>query len=428
MRELPDGLLDVIRIAAGDEAATAAASASTSLDDADLHLAAGLLLHNLCFFDGADAYRTLGVRPQDDAAQIKQHYRWLVRWLHPDRDPDNLHGVFADRINRAWNALRTPERRARYDQDLHAAGDVGTAGIRVVDTSALLRAWAEPSPGTLLSARAVQRLPRFVAAGAGAFALATVALGAWMASLEMETAPPGPATHSAPEARPAGGLERASLAGAVATSPVPASTFGPPNGAPPPMTPPIIAAPPRQTAAAGTPRPAAAPEPAARSREPPPRYNRNAAVAAAPPTSAAPPRPSAAIPQPATAPAAAVAVLSSSELREFVERFERLYTADDVERFLALFSPGARGNKGNYADLAGDYRRLFEQRRHRRLSLSDLRWEIDGDRAAGNGRYAAWVGPGVGKPESHTHGQILLQLTRDAHGLRITRLHHTVSP
>ena len=113
---------------------------------------------------------------------------------------------------------------------------------------------------------------------------------------------------------------------------------------------------------------------------------------------------------------------------EFVERFERLYTADDVERFLALFSPGARGNKGNYADLAGDYRRLFEQRRHRRLSLSDLRWEIDGDRAAGNGRYAAWVGPGVGKPESHTHGQILLQLTRDAHGLRITRLHHTVSP
>lgn len=438
-RELPDGILDVIRIAADDATAIAAASASTGLDNDDLHLAAGLLLHNLCFFDGADAYRTLGVQPQDDAVQIKLHYRWLVRWLHPDRGPENLHGVFADRVNHAWNAIRTPERRARYDQSLHATGDAGAASVFLVDTSALLRAWSEPAPGALFSARAVQRLPRLVAAGAGTIALATLALGAWMASRSMEAASPELPVHSASTAQAVSGLEHALVS--VAATPAPVTAFRPPAVAAPPQpvapqlqVPPLdqaqleasqrevplitAAAPARHTVAAGTPKPVAAPKPAGLSHATAvlPRHRRTAA----------PSLESAAIPQPATVPVATAAVLSSSELREFIQRFEHLYTADDVDQFLTLFSADARGNKGNYADLAGDYRRLFEQRRQRRLVLSDLRWEIDGNRAAGNGSYAAWVGPGAGKPESHTRGRILLQLTRDGLGLRITRLHHTV--
>ena len=118
--------------------------------------------------------------------------------------------------------------------------------------------------------------------------------------------------------------------------------------------------------------------------------------------------------------------LSGSDLREFVERFQRLYAADDVEHFLALFSAEARSNDSDYAGLASDYRRFFDQRRLRRINLSDLRWEIDGDRAAGKGHYEAWVGPRADKPERRTRGRITLQLMDGEDGMRITRLDHTV--
>uniref|UniRef100_UPI0028C45C24 J domain-containing protein n=1 Tax=Tahibacter sp. TaxID=2056211 RepID=UPI0028C45C24 len=187
-RELPDGVLDVIRIAAGDEQAIAAASASTSLDQADLSTAAGLLLQNLFFFDGADSYRTLGVRPDADAAQIKSHYRWLVRWLHPDRNPESMHGVFVDRINRAWNSIRTPERRSRYDSDRRATQDAD-APARIVDTASMLREWSEQSPTPLLSARVVRRLPAIILFGAGFIATAVLCLAAWIASMDADPLP-----------------------------------------------------------------------------------------------------------------------------------------------------------------------------------------------------------------------------------------------
>lgn len=152
-------------------------------------------------------------------------------------------------------------------------------------------------------------------------------------------------------------------------------------------------------------------------------------VVQAPAQKPAPPVPEAtpvraATPAPATTQARAS--LSGSDLREFVERFQRLYAADDVEHFLALFSAEAISNDSDYAGLASDYRRFFGRRRLRWINLSDLRWEIDGDRAAGNGRYEAWVGPHANKPEHRTRGRIRLQLRGGEDGMRITRLDHTV--
>ncbi|WP_257389061.1 J domain-containing protein, partial [Tahibacter caeni] len=115
-RALPAQLYDVLRLAGGDADAAAAAHEATGLDDAELAEAAALLLQQLLFFDGADHYRVLGADPDVDAEDLKRHYRALMRWLHPDRDPDNLNSVFAERVNRAWSALRTPQRRAEYDR------------------------------------------------------------------------------------------------------------------------------------------------------------------------------------------------------------------------------------------------------------------------------------------------------------------------
>jgi hypothetical protein len=42
----------------------------------------------------------------------------LLRWLHPDLDRHGERKVFATRVTRAWNDLKTPDRRAAYDQAL----------------------------------------------------------------------------------------------------------------------------------------------------------------------------------------------------------------------------------------------------------------------------------------------------------------------
>jgi hypothetical protein len=46
----------------------------------------------------------------------------LLRWLHPDHDPQGARSVFAGRVTRAWNDLKTQERRATYDQSRRIAG------------------------------------------------------------------------------------------------------------------------------------------------------------------------------------------------------------------------------------------------------------------------------------------------------------------
>jgi hypothetical protein len=453
-RELPDGVLDVIRIAAGDEQAIAAAKASTALDQADLGTAAGLLLRNLFFFDGADSYRTLGVRPDADPAQIKKHYRWLVRWLHPDRNPESMHGVFVDRINCAWNSIRTPERRSRYDLDRRATQEAD-ADVRVVDTASRLREWSERSPVPLLSARIVRRLPAIILFGTGFIATAVLCLAAWIASIDTEPLPiPSPASavprtqSTEPPATPPPALPAPSSSAPTVAATAPAAVSPPPTTPPLPASSPTASSPPEPDNADLRPRSNANTPPATVAAPRQPRLATTVASGTAVPARRDPGRVAAASqsgnglapvqapaqelapPAPATSPAPptaqARATLSGGDLREFVERFQRLYASDDVEHFLALFSAEVRSNDSDYAGLASDYRRLFDRRRLRRLNLSDLHWEIDGDRAAGNGRYEAWVGPSNDKPERHTRGQILLQLTDGEDGMRITRLEHTV--
>lgn len=39
----------------------------------------------------------------------------LQRWVHPDMDRAGDRTVYATRVTRAWEALKSPERRAAYD-------------------------------------------------------------------------------------------------------------------------------------------------------------------------------------------------------------------------------------------------------------------------------------------------------------------------
>jgi hypothetical protein len=435
-RAPPQRIIEVVRVAAGDAEAIADARDSTGLDDTELAEAAVLLLHHLLFYDGADHYRVLGVTAEADDEQIKRHYRALMRWLHPDRDPDNLHSVFAERVNRAWNALRTPQRRANYDDDRLAGDDERFArrdpAIDEAATSAAAAAtlsiprWA-PEGRPWLSGRMVRQLPQIVAAGGAFVAVLLLTLVFWLqrpqaqrpATAIVPLTLPGPA--SPPALPPEHGAEVHHDAKIGTVRPAPTTLFASAAS----VLSEAVAAP--VAADRGTPAPEPVPVVVAARAEP-------RRIDASPSTDSAraetPPRaetPRVVAPKPATAVASASAsALSEDEIVAFVAHFEHLYAGDDVDAFLALFGDDAVGNGSDgLRELSVDYRRLFSTYARRELRLRDMRWQIDAGRAVGHGRYDAHVDASTAGPKE-SQGQILLALRRDGNRLRITRINHSV--
>jgi hypothetical protein len=84
-RRLPDGVLEVIKIAAGCEETLAEVARLTSREPAEIRAAAEFYVREALLFEGADSRRVLGVRAEADREQMRRHMSWLMRWLHPDR-------------------------------------------------------------------------------------------------------------------------------------------------------------------------------------------------------------------------------------------------------------------------------------------------------------------------------------------------------
>lgn len=168
---LPEDLQTLLRIAAGDSEATHDAAQRTGESPEALREVTIFYLQQLLFADDGDSYRVLGVSPDASDEQIKLHYRWLARWLHPDRNPDEWETVFADRVNRAWQDLRTPDRRIAYDQNRPQENHL-TYGH--TDRNAGLRESAMPEP--MLAPGPLRWLPALALGGVAVFAVTALLL------------------------------------------------------------------------------------------------------------------------------------------------------------------------------------------------------------------------------------------------------------
>jgi DnaJ domain len=113
---LPDDIGILLRIASGDEEAISQAAGKLGRSRETVREAATFYIVQILFFPDADSYRVLGARPQASNGELRRNMTLLLRWLHPDLDPKGELSVFAARVTRAWNDLKTPERRAEYDR------------------------------------------------------------------------------------------------------------------------------------------------------------------------------------------------------------------------------------------------------------------------------------------------------------------------
>ncbi|MFN3979288.1 MAG: J domain-containing protein, partial [Caldilinea sp.] len=90
-------------------------------------------------------YQTLQVAPNASQAEISAAYRRLARQIHPDLNPSPDAHRQMQAINEAYNTLRHPERRRRYDETVAAQRNAaGTNGARTSTTHAAAQAPNRP--------------------------------------------------------------------------------------------------------------------------------------------------------------------------------------------------------------------------------------------------------------------------------------------
>jgi hypothetical protein len=120
---LPDGVLMLLRIAAGDDEAERAAAEMSDRSLEIVRRAATFFIEQILFAPNADSYQVLGTSPEASAGELRRNVALLLRWLHPDLGPQSERSIFVGRVTAAWNSLKTPERRAAYNDLQRRAND-----------------------------------------------------------------------------------------------------------------------------------------------------------------------------------------------------------------------------------------------------------------------------------------------------------------
>ncbi len=171
-RPLPE-VLEVIKAAAGESATLQAAAQQFDVTQDTMQEAAVFFLQQLLFAPGTDSYRVLGSAADATQDRLRENYRWLMKWLHPDRNQDGWEVVYADRVNAAWQDLKTLDRRAEYDR----RAPMAPAPQNFAPRPAPIR--SAKASGPILSGSTVRRLPALIFGSLATLAVATLALMYW---------------------------------------------------------------------------------------------------------------------------------------------------------------------------------------------------------------------------------------------------------
>jgi len=107
---LPPNIIELMRVAAASPEACQAAAAQTGEPKPVVIEAARFYLQQALFRADADCYRILGIKPTASRAMARDHMRWLLEWLHPDRNHNSWDNVYAERVLKAWREVSAASR------------------------------------------------------------------------------------------------------------------------------------------------------------------------------------------------------------------------------------------------------------------------------------------------------------------------------
>lgn len=108
--ELSEAMQMLLRLANGDAELMAWATQVTGAAAEEVHRCSIAFIEREFFSGDADPYGVLGLTPWASAADIKEHYRLLIRLFHPDRGLVNSSSAetYAAMINQAYAELKKP--------------------------------------------------------------------------------------------------------------------------------------------------------------------------------------------------------------------------------------------------------------------------------------------------------------------------------
>src|SRR6516225_8253760 len=109
---LPPNIIELMRIAAASPEACQAAAVTTGEPTSVVIEAARFYLQQVLFRPGADCYRILGIAPTASRSTARNHMRWLLEWLHPDRNNGSWDAVYTERVLKAWREVSANNRSA----------------------------------------------------------------------------------------------------------------------------------------------------------------------------------------------------------------------------------------------------------------------------------------------------------------------------
>lgn len=114
---IPEDVSFLLRVVSRDEQAISEAVRVSQRSVDFVIAAAEFYIEQILFAPQADSYRTLGAHSDMPREKLRLHMVMLLKWLHPDAGSDEARAALAVRVTKAWNDLKTQEKRAVYDAD-----------------------------------------------------------------------------------------------------------------------------------------------------------------------------------------------------------------------------------------------------------------------------------------------------------------------
>lgn len=108
-RPLPPQVTPLIRVAAGSKELAQGFSTKYGFSESYIREACIFFLQEAVLFSGAGSHRTLGLEQDASPEQIREHKRWLLMWLHPDRNNNRWETALFQRVVRSAKALAEPQ-------------------------------------------------------------------------------------------------------------------------------------------------------------------------------------------------------------------------------------------------------------------------------------------------------------------------------